>query len=387
MYKHLYQRFIAAAPERQHFAAHSHHLWPDVTRDAQLLYWDDSAKLADKKWGHILGTVVPAVQRGIAAMIGLSHPEQICFAPNTHEFILRILSCFNGQKPVSILTTDGEFHSLRRQLDRLQEESSVAVHVVPVEPFESFEERFIHAANKQQFDLVFTSHVFFTFGYAIQNLTHFVERIGTQHGAIVIDGYHSFCALPFDLRSIEDRVFYLSGGYKYAQAGEGACFMSIPKGCVLRPVNTGWFASFETLERKRQPKELVHYADDAYRFWGSTFDPSGLYRLRAVLQLLQQEGLTVERIHQYVVARQEYFKQAIAAQSALPFPVESLLQYNPHYHGHFLTYRFSEAQQVCQALAAQHIITDVRGDCLRFGFGLYHTDEDTDRFLETLRQG
>jgi hypothetical protein len=36
-----------------HFAAHSHHFWPDVSREAQLEYWDDCAKLSDEKWEKV----------------------------------------------------------------------------------------------------------------------------------------------------------------------------------------------------------------------------------------------------------------------------------------------------------------------------------------------
>ena len=32
-------------PEQLHFAAHSHHFWPDVTREAQLRCWDDACLL------------------------------------------------------------------------------------------------------------------------------------------------------------------------------------------------------------------------------------------------------------------------------------------------------------------------------------------------------
>ena len=37
-FKPLFSRFLAAAPERLHLAAHSHHLWPDTVFDAQLRY-------------------------------------------------------------------------------------------------------------------------------------------------------------------------------------------------------------------------------------------------------------------------------------------------------------------------------------------------------------
>ena len=40
-----FARFRNAAPERLHFAAHSHHFWPDVARDAQIKAWDDAHKL------------------------------------------------------------------------------------------------------------------------------------------------------------------------------------------------------------------------------------------------------------------------------------------------------------------------------------------------------
>lgn len=87
MYQSHYSRFLCAAPNRLHFAAHSHHLWLDVTREAHLQYWDDSAKYADKKWAYIFSTVIAEAQRHISAILDLSHPEQIVFAPNTHEFV------------------------------------------------------------------------------------------------------------------------------------------------------------------------------------------------------------------------------------------------------------------------------------------------------------
>jgi hypothetical protein len=51
--KTLYQRFLDGHKGKLHFAAHSHHFWPDVTREAQLAYWDDCARLSDEKWDKI----------------------------------------------------------------------------------------------------------------------------------------------------------------------------------------------------------------------------------------------------------------------------------------------------------------------------------------------
>ena len=92
MYKKYYSRFLTANPHIQHYASHSHHFWPDVTREAGIQYWDDSAKYVDDKWNHIFGEKIPAVQKLIAEVLKLSHPEQIVFAPNTHELVYRLIS-------------------------------------------------------------------------------------------------------------------------------------------------------------------------------------------------------------------------------------------------------------------------------------------------------
>ena len=40
-------------PGRLHAAAHSHHPWPDVTREAHLQAWDDAARHHDDKWDAV----------------------------------------------------------------------------------------------------------------------------------------------------------------------------------------------------------------------------------------------------------------------------------------------------------------------------------------------
>ena len=86
-------------------------------------------------------------------------------------------------------------------------------------------------------------------------------------------------------RHVGARAFYVAGGYKYAMAGEGACFLHVPPSAAsLRPRNTGWFAAFEALDEKVAGR--VPYSSGAMRFMGATFDPSGLYRLNATMRWL-----------------------------------------------------------------------------------------------------
>ena len=71
-----------------------------------------------------------------------------------------------------------------------------------------------------------------------------------RHGAsLLVDAYHHLNVVPFDLGSNGlDDAFVTGGGYKYCQLGEGNAFLRVPPDTRMRPVLTGWFASFDTLE-------------------------------------------------------------------------------------------------------------------------------------------
>jgi selenocysteine lyase/cysteine desulfurase len=368
-----FSRFLGAVPGRLHFAAHSHHLWPDVAFEAQKQAWLDAAELVDGKWDRVFGEVLPAAQRHVARTLGLSDPSTVIFAPNTHELLVRLLSCFES-RPVRVVTTDAEFHSFRRQSRRWEEAGAVEMTRVEAEPYATFADRFLSVVARREHDLVFFSHVHFDSAYVFEPLED-VAAAAAPGVFVVVDGYHGFMALPTDLGPIEARVFYLSGGYKYAMSGEGVCFLHCPPGFGARPVDTGWFAGFEELEPGA--REGVRYAADGRRFFGATFDPTGLYRFVAIQDLWEREGLTVAAIHEHVRARQADFLE-ILEDLALPELSAERLVPDASFaeRGHFLTFRLPNAGDVYRALREENVITDRRGDRLRLGFGIYHEEED-----------
>ncbi len=374
-----FHRFQAANPDRLHFAAHSHHLWPDVTFEAQQQAWRDAAEHVDGKWEQVVfAEVVPAAQRRIAGVLGLPDPATIAFAPNTHELLVRLVSCL--EPPVAILTTDGEFHSFARQTRRWEEAGFAKVERVAIEPFATFRERLVAAVEAGGHDLVYVSHVFFDSGFVTPDLQAIAAAAAP--GFVAIDGYHGFMALPTDLGPLAARTFYIAGGYKYAMAGEGACFMHCPPGFGERPVDTGWFAAFGELE-SAPGDGRVAYARGGARFAGATFDPTALYRLNAVLALLQQEGVTVADIHDHVRHLQNRFLAGVDGTTldrASLVPDESMTE-----RGHFLTFRRPDAGDVYETLTARNVVTDHRGDRLRIGFGIYHDESDVDELLGRLR--
>jgi selenocysteine lyase/cysteine desulfurase len=299
------------------------------------------------------------------------------------------LSCLPAGRPPRILTSDSEFHSFTRQAARLEEDGLAAVTRVPVEPFADFAGRFAAAAAAGTFDLVFVSQVFFNSGFALADLDLVVAGIAGSEAMIVIDGYHGFLARPTDLSGLAGRVFYLAGGYKYAMAGEGACFLHAPPDWGLRPRDTGWYAAFGALERDQgEQGGGVAYAPDGRRFLGATFDPVGLYRLRAVLDLLETLGLDAAAIHAHALALQRRFLAGLRERPAAALPIDRLLL-DPERQpcGNFLTFDLggeAAAGALHAQLRAADIVTDFRGARLRLGFGLYQDEADVDALLHRL---
>ncbi|RUO56485.1 aminotransferase class V-fold PLP-dependent enzyme [Pseudidiomarina homiensis] len=383
-YKQYYQHFLKQHPETLHCSPHSHHYWPDVTRAAQLAYWDDSAKGVDHKWDMIFGERLPRVQKLLAELLDHPAPEQFVFASNTHELLYRVISCFDPAQPLRILTSDGEFHSFSRQVRRLEERANVEVVRVSCEPYATFAERWQQALQQQSFDLIFCSQVFFNSGVVAPWVGTWLAWV-PESTQVVIDGYHGCGALPTSLHDVADRIFYVAGAYKYLQAGEGCCFMSVPKGTALRPEYTGWFADFANLAKPQQA--TVEYANDGMRFAGATMDFTALYRLEAVVQWWREDGITVAAIHQYVQRLQADF---LAVIDELEHPLlnrAALLVDDLAEHGHFLTFELPSAAEVAtlaQQLQQGGVETDYRGKRLRFGFALYHDASDYQRLKKAL---
>ncbi len=381
-FKELFSRSLLADPDRLHFAAHSHHLWPDASFAGQVAAWNDAARLADRKWDKVMEEVWPEAQAHVARELATDDPSSIVFSSNTHDFLVRLITAApaRGEGPLGVLTTDGEFHSARRQFARWAEAGWIALDKVAVEPFDSFSDRFLSAATTGPHDLILVSLVLFGSGRIFERVAEVAAAARPDGPWVVIDGYHAFMALdrPFGEEAGRS-AFYLGGGYKYAMSGEGCAFLHAPRDFGPRPPVTGWFAEFEDLSL---PPGSVGYAKDASRFRGATFDPSVLYRFNAVRRTLDENDLTTARISKYIASLQSQFVKSIGAtafgQAELLNPLTSGL------HARFLAFRSPNAQRWYSDLLAQNCITDVRGDVLRIGFGIYQDEDDVERLIQLL---
>lgn len=377
-YKHLFSRAIAAAPGRLHFACHSHHLWPDASYEGHLEAWTDAATLADRKWDRVFGEVMPRAQANIARELGLPDPGTIGFAPNTHELLMRLFSAKFGERPLDVLTSDGEFHSFRRQSARWEEAGRLRLRIVPCEPFSTFTQRFVAETQKQAPDIAFVSHIMFRSGLRFDGVEELARLASPDGPWVVLDLYHSFMAIPCDFSRVADRVFLLGGGYKYAMTGEGAGYIHAPPAYAPRPEYTGWFADFVAMEGKQTG---VAYSSDGGRFLGATYDPTPLYRFNAVRAMLNAEGLDTRAITERVAALRAMLEDAIASGKAGQLAEAELIAPNREEpNARFIALRHRDAVRWKATLMAANIVTDARDDVLRIGLGLYHDEADIPAF-------
>ena len=380
-FKSLFSRSLSADPDRLHFAAHSHHLWPDASFAGQVAAWNDAARLADRKWDRVMGEVWPEAQAHVAEELGTNDPSALVFSSNTHDFLIRLITAAPaGDGPLRVLTTDGEFHSARRQFARWAEAGWIILDKVATEPANSFSERFLEAASAGGHDLILVSQVMFGSGQVFGSVSELAALSKPDGPWVVIDGYHAFMAIEQPLGVEAARTaFYLGGGYKYAMAGEGCAFLHAPPGFGPRPPVTGWFAEIEDLSL---PPGSVGYASDAGRFMGATFDSSGLYRFNAIQRTLKDNGLTTARISSHVARLQAQLLAAIHSTPLADCELLNPLGEGPH--ARFLAFRTPNAQRWYEELKARNCITDVRGDVLRIGFAIYHEEMDVERLASLL---
>jgi kynureninase len=373
-----YSRFLAPLGERILLTGHSHQAWPDVSREGQLAAWDDAARLIDNKWERVFGELFPELQSHLARRLGSTRARDLAIAPNTHELVFRLSSCFAARS--SILSTDSEFHSLRRQLDRFEEEGAKVVRV-PVEDAPTFAERFIAEADRLRPAWAALSYVLFTTSRVIGELPAILDALEKRSIPVLVDAYHAFNVLELDVDRWPGEVFVTGGGYKYAECGEGVCFLLLPaKAERYRPLSTGWFSHFESLDLLTTGR--VAYGEGGYRFFGATFDPTSIYRAVWVMRFMEAEGLTPAVLAQHSRAQTQLI---IDAHDSLRLEdVELHLRTPRERRGGFVAFESPRAKELERRLYAAGVHADVRGHLLRLGPGPYTFAHEIERAMRTL---
>jgi kynureninase len=355
--------------ERLFLTGHSHQAWPDVAREGQLEAWQDAAEHTDLKWERAFAKA-ERVRAGVRRL--LSDPDApVALAGSTHELVLRFLSALPLRARPKLATTDGEFHTLRRQLGRLAEEGIEVVRL-PARPVETLAERL--AAEASGASAVLVSAVLFEDSRIVPELPALAAACADADAELL-------GCLPFTIAGLE-RAWIVGGGYKYLQLGEGNCFLRLPpQADELRPAVTGWFAEFDELHAAHEPG-ATEYPRGSMRFAGSTYDPTSHYRAARVFDFFEEQGLTPERLRESYLSQttllaerfDELDLQDVTRDRGSPLSA----------FGGFIALESERAEELSRRLLDVGVVTDSRGRYLRLGPAPYHSDEQLEAAVEQL---
>lgn len=374
-----YRHFLADKQGLVLLTGHSHQAWPDVCRQAQLQAFDDAAQLVDEKWSKIFGEILPDFQARVAARLGSQRASDLAIAPNTHELGYRLHSCFPGAK--AVVTSDGEFHSLRRQLGRLTEDG-LHWEQVPVGDGTGYGERFLAAVDRVKPAWCAFSWVLFGSGRLLPDAERILVGLSERRVPVLVDVYHAFNVLELSVDRWPGQVFVTGGGYKYAASGEGCCWMLLPADAApFRPQQTGWFADFAHLESSAK---TIEYGAGGARFFGSTFDPTPFYRGQAALRFFDEQGLTPTLLAQAAQRSTGRIIELWRARNLAARGLGLLSPERPEERGGFVSFTHKDAAALKSSLRARGVLTDHRGEILRLGPAPYTTAEELHRAMMTL---
>ncbi len=363
------------------FTGHSHQAWPDIAREGQTEYFDVCARMVDKKWEAAFEKT--EILRNYLRDFYDDPDGFYCREESTHFLMVSLLSSFDLKNKPKIITTDGEFHSLFRQLKRLEEEGMDIVRVA-ADPDESFGERVIKEIDINT-SAIMLSRVYFMNSLINTHLSEIAAAARVQGIPVIIDDYHGTNVVPLSIREegLED-CFLLIGGYKYLQWGEANCFLRFPEDCELRPVVTGWFASFSTLDHPRND-DPVHYDHSDQRFASATYDPSSQFRAAKVVEFFKEQNLTPEVLRNQYESQVGILRSLFLEQDFDPKKIKLTHNETLSRNGGFLSLTSPKARALKADLLSRNIFTDARNNIIRLGPAPYTTESQIEEMIYELK--
>lgn len=374
-----YSRFDVA--NRLLFSGHSHQAWPDVARDGQTEAFDKTATLVDDKWSHAFEKAEKL--RGYLREFYDDPNGRYCLAENTHHLLIKWLSALDLPQTQRLVVTDHEFYTIFRQIRRLQEEG-IEIAEVPALPLEGFADRIEQALDRPA-TAVMISRIYFENALINPEIKQVAEVCRRKNTPLLIDDYHGTNVIPLSIREHDlEGVYLLIGGYKYMQWGEGNCFLRFPENCPLRPVITGWFASFSTLQQPRQAYTVEYEGDQ--KFGGATYDSTSQYRAARVVDFFHDQDLTPEVLQaQYraqIVEMYERFTELGLERNVIRMNHDYPIDYNAG----FLSLYSPHTPELYQKLKAKGVFCDYRGNILRLGPAPYISRNQIDELFSILKK-
>jgi len=329
-------------------------------------------ELGGRAWFEHWVGVLDSLRSEFAQVLG-ADTDEIALEPTASAALVTIASTFDYSKRNKIVIADIDFPTdghtwlaLERQGVEVEFVRSPDRATVPLELFER--------AVDDRTALVCTGHVYYTSGY-IQDVAALAEICHRRGAALVVDGYQSIGAFPFDVHA--SNVDYLVGGtLKWLMGGPGMAFLYARRDRIAaaQPTALGWWAMADPFTFDVEHLDL---ASTARRFEYGTPAVAAAYTARAGLALLAEVGIeTIRRRH--IELSQQLVRGAQAQGWELRCPAD------PAQRTPIVTLAHPDPARAVAALRAEGCIIDYRPGIIRLSPHHFNTAAEMDRTLELL---
>ena len=225
------------------------------------------------------GRVVWGCREKLAALLGCSRPDHVCFAPNSTA---ALNTAINGLvKPgVHVVATVMEHNSVLRPLNRLAAERGVRVEYAGVDALGRLDYDDLGSLCAGGCDLVVCTHASNVTGNVVD--LRRVSKIAHEAGALlVVDASQSAGCISIDMGEVGADVVCFTG-HKGLMGPQGTGGLAVAEGVDVRPWNMGGtgVSSFEPLQPEAWPTRLE----------AGTLNAHGIAGLSAALDWLEGVG-------------------------------------------------------------------------------------------------
>ena len=332
------------------------------------------------------GRTVYHARETLAALFGFDAPERVVFTANSTEALnIAIFGLFGPGDHV--ISTDLEHNSVLRPLYRLRE-SGTEVDFVPADRMGNIDYADFARLLRPNTRAVVCTHASNLTGNALD-----LARIGafcrSQGLLLVVDASQTAGSLPIDMKTCPADVLCFTG-HKSLMGPQGTGGLLVRRGVEIRPLLTGGTGVQTYLEH--QPEEYPT------RLEAGTLNGHGLAGLSAAAEWIMQTG--IEHIHAHEDALARRFHEGVRGipgvtvygdlSQAVRAPIVTLNigDYDSGEVSDWLAQDYGIATRSgahCAPRMHRALETERQG-AVRFSFGWFNTQEETDAAIRAVRE-
>ncbi|HEX8877113.1 MAG TPA: aminotransferase class V-fold PLP-dependent enzyme [Phycisphaerales bacterium] len=343
----------------------------------------------DEAWGPWLDELA-TFRNNIACLVGCSRADAVVPKTSAGQGLRAVLNALPAASP-RILATRGEFDSIdfilktyrhRRRAEVTWIEPQASSDGPPQFPTDDL----ITTLERQSFDLLVVSPVFYATGQLLDDLPGVIAAAHAKKTLVLLDCYHAAGVIPLAIESL-GADFAIGGSYKYTRGGPGACWLMVhprhlrdepDREPPFRTLDTGWFAKRDTFRFERPEQPLLALGGEAWMEATPAILP--LYQAKSGLELTLALG--VERLREYSLEQLELLDTALRRRGVHVCRGGS----SPAQSGAYLLVSHADATGFCDRLKARGVIADARLGHARFAPDMLTTRDELARAAEIIAE-